>query len=197
MTQQVWWIADYAARGGLRYEPDADERWLRVWEPYATLKTPVRYEHALYLTGSIGSLTIARMILTGPEPTTPGFRPVGPEAWVVIGQDERLVSGRAAAVSDAGSPFGEGLDLVTLPRRATGDTAFDHVFASFAESEADLAAITPSLRKLVLGWRVPLHFEIRKGGFVMAPVALRADAASLGWLVSAAQLFAEKAAKRG
>jgi hypothetical protein len=193
---QVWWIADYAARGGLRYEPDADERWLRVWEPYATLKTPIRYEHALYLTGTIGSLTIARMCLAGPEPSVPGLAPVGPEAWVVIGQDERLTSGRAASVSDASGVFGEGLDLVPLPRRATGDAAFDNVFASFAETADDLAAITPSLRKLVLGWRVPLHFEIRKGGFVMAPVALRADASSLGWLVQAAQLFAEKAAKK-
>jgi len=195
VSQTVWWIADYAARGGLRYEPDADERWLRVWEPYATLKTPIRYEHALYLTGTRGSLTIARMVLTGPDPIAPNLKPVGPEAWVVIGQDERLTVGRAAALSDSNGVFGEGLDLVTLPRRATGDPAFDHVFASFAETEADLAAITPSLRKLVLGWRIPLHFELRKGGFVLAPVALRADPQSLGWLVQAAQLFGEKAAK--
>lgn len=193
----VWWIADYAARGGLRYEPEADERWLRVWEPYASLKTPLRYEHALYLTGTRGSLTIARMVLPGPEPAVPGAPVVGPEAWVVIGQDERLTVGRAAAVSDAVGTFSEGLDLVPLPRRLTGDAAFDHAFASFAETAGDLAAITPSVRKLVLGWRVPLHFELRKGGFVMAPVALRADPESLGWLVQAAQLFAEKAAKSG
>jgi hypothetical protein len=189
----VPWIADYAARGGLRYEPDADERWLRVWEPYATLKTPVRYEHALYLSGVTGALTIARFVLPTEVVRMPGGpEPKGPEAWIVVAQDERLTGGRVCAVSDSSGPFAEPLDLVPMPRRTTGDSVFDHVFASFSETPEDMKRITPSL---VVGWRVPLHFELRKGGFILAPVALRADAPSLAWLAQSAQLFADKAAK--
>jgi hypothetical protein len=46
-----------------------------------------------------------------------------------------------------------------------------------------------------MGWRLPLHFELRSGGFVVAPVALAANPASLAWLVAAVELFGEKAAK--
>ena len=35
------WIEAFAAQRGLRYEADVDERWLRAWEPYTTLKVPV------------------------------------------------------------------------------------------------------------------------------------------------------------
>ena len=84
-----------------------------------------------------------------------------------------------------------------MPRRVSGDPAFDHVFAAFAPSEDELrTGLTPSLRKLVLGWRIPLHFELRRGGFVFAPVALPPDPNSLAWLVRAAHLFGEKAVKR-
>jgi hypothetical protein len=197
VTQPVPWIASYAARAGFRYEPEADERWMRVWEPYATLKIPVRYEHALYVTGTVGSLTIARFVLQATQPRLPNApEPRGPEAWIVIAQDERL-GARAAATSDVGGVFGEPLDLVPMRRMQTGDAAFDHVFASFAESREALAeAITPSLRKLALSWRTPVHFEIRRGGFVLAPVALPPDPRALAWLVDAAQFFGAKAAKR-
>jgi hypothetical protein len=192
----VAWIADYAARAGVRYEPEADERWLRIWEPYATLKTPIRYEHALHVASATGAITIARFCLPSNLQRQPNMpEPKGPEAWIVVAQDERLMGGRVCSVSDSSGVFAEPLDLVPMPRRTTGDAAYDHVFASFSETPEDIARITPSLRKLVLGWRVPLHFELRKGGFILAPVALRADAPSLGWLTQSAQLFADKAAK--
>jgi hypothetical protein len=192
----VPWIEDYAARAGLRYEPEVDERWLRVWEPYATLKTPIRYEHALHLSAQTGALTFARFVLPAIHAQVPGApEPKGPEAWICVAQDERLTGGRACSVSDSSGIFAEPLDLVPMPRRTTGDAAFDHAFASFSETPEDMARITPSLRKLVLGWRVPLHFELRKGGFILAPVALRADPPSLQWLAQSAQLFADKAAK--
>ena len=197
MTEPVYWIADYAARAGLRYEPGADERWLRVWEPYATLKTPLRYEHALHLALPNGSMTIARFELAANVPEMPrGMpQPKGPEAWIVIAQDERLLGGRACGTCDAGNVFAEPLDLVTVARRATGDAAFDHVFAVFSDKPEDIARITPSLRKLLLSWRAPVHFELRPGSFILCPVAVRADVPGLAWLISAAQLFAEKAAK--
>jgi len=197
VTEPVFWIADYAARAGHRYTPDADERWLRVWEPYATLKTPLRYEHTLDLAVPSGSMSIARYELPSNVPEMPKNmpQPKGPEAWIVIAQDERLMTGRIAATSDAGNVFGEPLDLVPLARRKTGDAAFDHVFASFSETPDDIQNITPSLRKLLLSWRAPLHFELRRGGFIFAPIAVRADVAGLSWIVSAAQVFAEKAAK--
>jgi hypothetical protein len=170
----VPWLVEYAGRKGFRYSAEADERWLRAWEPYATLRVPLRYEHVLESTGEVGSLTIARLVVES-----------GAAAWIAIAQDTR-VKGRAALTSDARSPFREPLDLVTLPRRTTGDPAFDAAFASFAPSAGELAdAVSPRTRRLALSWQTPAHVEVRPGGFVMAPVALAADPASLSWLVRA------------
>jgi len=185
------WLAAFAQQRGLRYEPDVDERWLRAWEPYATVRVPYRYEHALHATGSGGSLSIARAVLEvggGAYPTEVG-------TWVAIVQDERFTT-RAATTCDFGSAFAEPLDLVSLPRRGTGDRDFDHVFASFAASDDDLAgAISPSVRRLLLSWRIPVHAEIRAGGFVLVPVALGPDERGLAWLLEALQLFGHKATK--
>jgi hypothetical protein len=197
LTPPVPWIAHYAARKGLKYTPDADERWIRAWEPYTTLRTPVRYDHVLEATGEAGSLTIARFYVLTPMVGPSGAMLEGEaSAWIAIAQDLRSQA-RAAATSDVGRVFGESLDLVTMPRRTTGDAAFDHVFATFAPSPEDLErAITPSVRKLTLSWQTQLHVELRPGGFIIAPVALRADPDSLAWLVRAVHVFGEKAAKR-
>lgn len=194
MPDPVPWIEAFAAQRGLHYEPDADERWLRAWEPYTTLKVPIRYEHALSATGGTGSLTIARAVVELQGPKAPGAATeVG--TWIAIVQDVR-VKAAAATTSDFAGIFGEPLDLVTLPRRLTGDPAFDHVFASFAKSSDELArAITPSLRKLLLSWRSGVHAELRPGGFIIAPVTVSADDRGLAWMLSAVHLFGEKAAK--
>ncbi len=189
MAGAVRWMVDFAARAGMRYEAEPDERWMRVWEPYATLRTPIRYEHALHATGTTAALTISRFVLSPRE----GWG-VGDEGWIAIAQDERL-GGRAAATSDASSPFRD--EAVALPRQYTGDAAFDAAFVAYAETEAQARqVVTPSLRKLTLGWRTPVHFEVRQGGFILAPVALRPDPQSLSWLLEAARAFANKAAKK-
>ena len=189
MPDPVPWISDYAVRAGLRYEADPDERWMRVWEPYATLKTPIRYEHAMHGTGTSNAITVARFILA----PRAGYA-VGDEGWIAIAQDERL-RGKAAASSDAGPLFRD--SAVPIPRQRTGDAAYDAVFTCYAESPEALAdAVTPSLRKLTLGWRAPVHYEIRPGGFILAPVALRPEPSALSWLLEAARIFGEKAAKR-
>lgn len=172
------WLAGYAARTGLRYAPDADERWLRAWEPYATLRVPVRYEHLL----EGAALTVARFVLDG-----------GASAWIAIAQDDR-VRGRAAVTNDGTRAFGDGPELVTMPRQRTGDAAFDAVFAVFAPSNDEVAlAVTPGVRRVALSWRTPVHFEVRAGGVVLAPVALRADPASLAWLLQAVATLTRKA----
>jgi hypothetical protein len=193
LAAPVGWVAQYAATKGMRYLADADERWLRVWEPFATLKTPHRYEHVLEHTGTTGSLTIARMVQESASPDGVAYESA---SWIAIAQDERM-EGVAAATCDVAHVFGEPFDLVTMPRTRTGDPAFDRVFATFAPSKEDLTrSITPSVRKLVMGWGIPLHLEVRKGGFILAPVALAADASTLAWLVRSTELFGEKAAKR-
>ena len=44
------------------------------------------------------------------------------------------MTAKAATTSDFGGVFGEPLELASMVRRPSGDPAFDHVFASFAES---------------------------------------------------------------
>jgi hypothetical protein len=190
------WIEAFAAQRGLRYEAEADERWLRAWEPYTTLKVPIRYEHALHATGGTGSLSIARAVVELPLPPAPHpMRPTEAGMWIAIVQDERMTA-KVATTSDFGGVFGEPLDLVSMTRRATGDPAFDNVFASFAETDEELRrGITPSLRRLLLSWRIPVHAEIRPGGFVLAPVSIGADPSGLSWLLGAVAMFAEKATK--
>jgi len=175
-----------------------DERWIRVWEPYATLRVPIRYEHGLSATGAIGSITIARLVVTfeAPNPSAPGMIEREASSWLVIVQDTRL-SGRVAVTSDRQTLFAEPRDLVSVPRRTSGDPAFDAIFASFSPSAEEMSeALTPSLRKLLLGWRLPVHVEVRPGGFILAPVSINADAAGLGWLMDAIHVFGEKASKR-
>lgn len=197
-AEPVPWIESFAARTGLRYEPDADERWLRAWEPYTTLRVAIGYAHALQATGEAGSISIARMTVAGPpRPSPTGGPPLESEArcWIAIVQDSRL-QGKAATTSDMGGVFGEPFDLIGYPRRMTGDPVFDRVFGTFAADPAELEkALTPSLRKLLIGWRTPVHAEVRPGGFVLAPVALAADPSSLTWLLDAVRAFGNKAAK--
>lgn len=199
MPGSIYWIEAFASQRGLRYEADADERWLRAWEPYTTLKVPLRYEHALHATGGGGSLTIARMVVDVPGPAPPSGIPVHPTefgTWIAIVQDER-VKAKAAVTNDFGSVFAEPLNLVSMPRRATGDAAFDHVFASFSGTDEDLAAgVTASVRRLLLSWRVPVHAETRPGGFIVAPVSLTADGGGLAWMLDAVHIFGQKATKR-
>jgi hypothetical protein len=191
----VYWIEAFAAQRGLRYEAEADERWLRAWEPYTTLKVPIRYEHALHATGGTGSVSIARAVVELPVADPLLQQPSEVGTWLAIVQDIRM-KGKAATTCDFAGVFGEPLDLVTMPRHATGDRAFDHVFASFADSDGALAAaVTPSIRKLLLGWRVPVHAELRPGGFVLAPVSVTADEKGLAWMLNAVHLFGEKATK--
>lgn len=196
MAGPIYWIEQFAAQRGLRYEADADERWLRAWEPYTTLKVPIRYEHALHATGGSGSLSIARAVVELPPPPPPAPpRATEVGTWIAIVQDVRMTA-KAATTSDFNGVFGEPLELASMVRRASGDAAYDHVFASFAETADDLAkALTPSIRKLLLGWRVPVHAEFRPGGFVLAPVSVSADDKGLAWMLNAVHLFGEKATK--
>lgn len=199
MPGPLYWIEAFARQRGLRYEPDVDERWLRAWEPYTTLKVPVRYEHALHATGAGGSISIARAVVEMPggivaAPGGPSPFEVG--AWIAIVQDVRIVA-RAAVTNDFGSAFAEALDLIAARRLPTGDGAFDHVFASFAsDAEALEAGITPSVRRLLLGWRTPVHAETRPGGFILAPVTLTPDERGLAWILDAVHQFGAKASKR-
>jgi hypothetical protein len=177
------WLATYATRMGLRYSPEGDERWIRAWEPYATLRTPVRYEHLLEATENARSVTVARLVTEQ-----------GASAWIAIAQDDRTHA-RAAATSDPTDVFREPGELVSLPRRHTGDATFDQVFATFSPSDEELAAaITPGVRRLTLSWQTPVHFEVRPGGYVIAPVALGADEESLSWLLRAVRAFGDKTA---
>lgn len=189
------WIPAFAAQRGLRYEADADDRWLRAWEPFATLRVAIGFAHALTATGRGGSMSLARMEVQTQYPLPTGGT-ASAYAWIAIVQDERIDT-RVAVSNDAGV-LAEPRDLVSLPIQKTGDAQYDAVFATFAASPADVErGLTASLRRLLLGWNIPVHAELRPGGFIVCPVALRADASSLAWLLDALPVFGAKASKRG
>jgi len=194
VAEVIPWLGGFAAQRGLRFEADADERWLRAWEPYTTLRVAIGYANALSATGPHGSMSVARMELTTPYPLPTGGT-ASAYAWIAIVQDER-VDAKAAVSNDAGL-LAEPRDLVTLPLRRTRDATFDRVFASFAATDEDLArAVTPSLRRLLLSWNLPVHAELRPGGFIVSPVNLPPDPTSLAWFLGALPIFGEKASKR-
>ena len=202
-AEPVPWLHEFASRTGLRYEPDADERWFRAWEPFATLRVPVHYTHALHTTSPDGhsSISIARMGVSvkAHSPTGAGIIDTEMRSWVAIVQDARMSAlvedGPVAVTSDRGSAFSETWDLISLPRRTTGDAPFDAVFASFSKSPHPSKSLSKSLRKLLMSWRAPVHAEVRAGGFVLCPPLLAADPASLSWLLTAAGIFGNKATK--
>src|SRR6476660_4659481 len=119
MPGPLYWIEAFARERGLRYEPDADERWLRAWEPYTTLKVPFRYEHALHSTGATGSISVARAVIGDASPGPSSLQSAEYGTWIAIVQDVR-VKASAAVTSDFGSVFAEPPDHVSMPRRATG-----------------------------------------------------------------------------
>jgi hypothetical protein len=195
VTNGVYWVESFAAQRGMRYEAQGDERWLRAWEPYTTLKVPLCYEHVLEATGSGGSITIARAMFDYAAPA-PGMPPSRVGTWIAIVQDTRIEV-KVATTSDFGGIFSEPLELVDMSRLGTGDPAFDHVFATFGRSADEVArGMTPSVRKLLLSWRSPVHAELRPGGFVLAPVSAPADPNGLNWLLDAVHIFGDKATKR-
>ena len=192
------WVASFGAQRGMRYEADADERWFRAWEPYTSLRVAIGYAHSLSATGRGGSMSVARMEVPTafPLPGPAGGGTASAYAWIAIVQDERIDT-KLALSNDAGL-LAEPRDAVGLPIHKTGDRSFDRVFATFASSPADVAhALTPSLRRLLLGWHVPLHVELRPGGFIVSPVALKPDPASLSWFLDVLPIFGHKASKRG
>lgn len=193
IVSEVPWISAYAASRGFRYEPDAEEGWLRAWEPFRTLKVALRYEHALHGTGEHLSVTLARMVVSIPAISNPAID-VEHSAWIGIAQDANI-RGDVALASDHHSPFREDPSLLSLPQVATGDAPFDAQIATFCASPGSVSNLTPSLRKLLLSFQTPLHAELRQGGFVFVPVALGFDSPSLAWLDRAMFSFAEKASK--
>lgn len=190
----VPWIEAFAAHRGYRYEPDAEEGWLRAWEPFRTLRVALRYEHALHGTGEAISITLARMIVSVPTIVDPAQH-VEYATWIGIAQDARFTVA-AAMSSDRQSVFREDPQLMSLPIARTGDPSFDAIFSVFAAAGADASrAISPSLRRLLLSFQTPLHADIRAGGYIFAPVALGFDPASLAWLDQAMFSFADKGTK--
>ena len=130
MNEAWGWLGSWASKSGFSYEEQADERWLRAFEPFATIKTPIRYGHALHATGPRGSLSIARFAVEATFETPDGPREEEPSAWIALVQDVRLEGATVAATNDVHvpqvrrpSPFAEPLDLVASPRVQTGDRA--------------------------------------------------------------------------
>jgi hypothetical protein len=190
------WLSSFADQAQLRYEPDADERWLRVWEPFLTFEPPFEFSHSLSSVGSIGSVNLARGVIAALPGEAPAMQATQPPcfAWIAFVQDTRAISrlGPPIAVSsDRRSPFAKVLPASRAI--ATGDRGFDQAFQTIANEESLVAArLTSPVRQLLLGWNAPMHLEIRSEGYALCFPWLPADPTRLRWLLEAIALLGRK-----
>lgn len=174
----------------MRYDADPDERPLRVFEPFVTLRRPRRYEHMLHVVRDAGSLWLGRV-----KVEIEGQRSCA-ESWIALGQGRHFGSAAAASRHDP-TPFNQDAHDADLAPQTMPYPDFAAAFHVFAESRADARdAIPRGLQELMLGWGLPLHCELRPDIFVLAPVTLPFDEPSLTWLLAAAKLFGTTAAQR-
>lgn len=155
-------IAAWARRHGFPYAASPEPGWYRAWEPFFTLVSPACYFHAV-------------------QCVTEGVPVVLAEPWCAVGDAEPLGRTVLAFVSHprlryraAARAGGSHMTRVSFlgehrpQEQQTGDSAWDDLAVTFASSPLEaVRALTPSLRKLLIGWDFQGHIELKPGGLVL------------------------------
>ncbi len=155
-------IAAWARRRGYPFTATPELGWYRAWEPFFTLVSPAYYFSAV-------QCMIERTSVVLVEP------------WCAVGDAEPLGRAVLAFVSHPGIRHraaaragGNHMTRVSFlgqsrpQEQQTGDSAWDNQAVTFASSPLEaVRALTPSLRKLLLGWNFEGHIELKPGGLVL------------------------------
>ena len=154
-------IAAWARGHRLPYQPAPEPSWYRAWEPFDTIVAPGRYYNAVEIAVAGG-----RAIVVEPWASLDDTPPLDRTIVAFVTHPE--LHHRASA--KVGDTFLTRVAYVgqTPPRQqTTGDVEWDHVAVTYAATPLEaVRAITPSLRKLLLGWGFAGHLEIREGAML-------------------------------
>lgn len=157
-------IAAWAASARLGYEPTPDEAWFRRWEPHDTIAPPTRFYNSC----------------TWQARPDPGHVVVV-EPWYALDEMEplqRVVVAfavhpalRFRASMRAGEHFVRRAAFIESPpppEVKLGDAVWDENVVTFAATPGEAAsAFHPRLRRLLVGWPLRGHLELRPGGMVV------------------------------
>ncbi len=157
-------IATWAARARLGYEPHPDEDWFRRWEPHDAIAPPGLFFNACTW---MAAPDLGHIVVVEPWYAPEDGEPLD-RAVIAFAVHPAL---RWRAAMRVGEHFLTRAAYIESPPPPTvqiGDPVWDANVVSLAASPAEAAnAFHPRLRKLLSGWGLRGHVELRPGGIVV------------------------------
>jgi hypothetical protein len=152
------WIAAWASRRGLTYQPRPDDDWFRRWEPYDTIAPPASYFNAC-----TQRLAPGHIVITEPWYALDDGEPLDRAIFAFASHPGLM---RRAAMR-VGEYFLTRVAFIESPPPPTvkiGDKLWDAHVTTFAASPLEAAtAFHPRLRKLLAAHGFQGHIELRAG----------------------------------
>ena len=157
-------IASWAASARLGYEPTPDEAWFRRWEPHDTIAPPTRFYNACTW---LAQPDPGHVVLVEPWYALDDLEPL--ERVVLAFAVHPALRFRASM--RAGEHFVRRVAFIESPPPAEvklGDAVWDENAVTFGATPGEAAsAFHPRLRRLLAGWALRGHVELRPGGMVV------------------------------
>lgn len=155
-------LAAWARLRGVYCHGSPEDSWFRAWEPFWVLISPLRYFNAIQLRHGD-----TQTVLVEPWYAEDGFEPQRRSLFAFVshhGLKYRAATRIGASKLTRVAFLGENKPQ----EQSTGDVEWDNVALTYAPSPLDaVRAITPSLRKLLLGWSFEGHLELKHGGLLL------------------------------
>lgn len=184
-------LAAWARARGYTFHPTPAATWYRAWEPLETLVSPQCYFGALQM-----PMGPAQVVLAEPWCAVGDEEPLGRGVWAFITHPAL----RYRAAARVGANHMTRVSYIGVPRplqQHTGDPAWDDVAVTFAATQLDAArALTPSLRKLLLGWSFEGHIEVKPGGMLFHLARVLPTPEGYEHLLAWAPMLIDKALKQ-
>jgi hypothetical protein len=155
-------IAAWARSRGFPFTATPEPAWYRAWEPFFTLVSPAAYFSAVRCTAAQSTV-----VLVEPWCAVGDAEPLGRTVLAFVSHPQL----RHRAAARAGGSHMTRVSFLGESRpqeQQTGDSAWDDLAVTYASSPLEaVRALTPSLRKLLLGWNFQGHIELKPGGLVL------------------------------
>lgn len=185
-------IAAWARYRGHPYAAVPAEHELRSWEPFWVLVSPLRYYNAIWVkTGQVAAT------LVEPWCAAEGAEPLGRSLLAFVAHPGL----RYRAAARVGATFMTRVAFLgeAPPReQRLGDVVWDAKATSFGATPEDAArGLSPSLRRLLLGWGFEGHIELRPGGLLLHLADAEPRPGDYERLLAWLPMVLEKALKQG